>query len=58
MSEPYFRWEWKNRIMAKPWELLMAKLFGKKFIGYNNGMQITIRRWRGKSYVTKVRAIK
>ena len=47
-----------NTIKAKPFEILCARLFGKKIVStddslHDNKCTITIYCWRGKSYLTK-----
>lgn len=41
-----------NTCEAGCWEILFAKLFGKKTVGNDAGCEVTVYHWRGKSYMT------
>lgn len=41
-----------NTIIAPWYTILLAKLFGKRRIGYDSGYKVTCHLWRGKLYVT------
>lgn len=43
-----------NDFVAPWWQMLGARLFGKKVIGYDSGYRVTTYRWRGAVYVWRI----
>jgi hypothetical protein len=41
-----------DTLAASRWTLIMARIFGKKFVGHDSGCTITMYRYRGKAYMT------
>jgi len=43
----------KLEILTAGWfELLLVRIFGKKFVSQDSGWEVTLHYWRGKQYMT------
>ena len=48
----------KLEILTAGWfELLLVRIFGKKFVSQDSGLEVTLHYWRGKQYMTGLKTL-
>ena len=40
--------------IASRWEIMLAKIFGKKYVGYDGENTVLVSEWRGKKYILDI----